>query len=121
VTDPLFFFSHLLVFGSSTLIDCLDSFFRVIPFNFQSTETHQHFISLFPRFLFIHLDHDVGNRDHIEKDCRTIAFPIILDMTQYAFGPPAPAHYQLVSVTANLGDPRDYQDHYIRSLRAFGR
>jgi hypothetical protein len=103
------------------LIDCVDSFFGIIPFDSQSTETQQHLISFFSKFLFILFGRDVWNRDHIENDCRSIAFPVILDMTQYAFHLPAPSHYQLVSVIARLGDPRDYQGHYINFLRVFGQ
>jgi hypothetical protein len=42
-------------------------------------------------------------------------------MTQYNFGPWTRSHYQLVSVTAHLGDPRDYQGHYITFLSVFGQ
>jgi ubiquitin C-terminal hydrolase len=121
VTNPPSFLLHRPVFGSSTLIDCLDSFFGIILLNSQSTETQQHFISFFPRFLFIHLGRDVWNRDHIEKDCRTIAFPVILDMTHYAFRSPTPSHYQLVSVITHLGEPGDYQGQSITFLRVFGK
>jgi hypothetical protein len=113
------FFLHLPVFGLSPLIDFLDSFFGVIPLDCQSTETQQHFISFFSRLLFIHLRRNVWNGDHIEKDCCTIAFPVVLDMTHYAFSSPAPSHYQRVSVIAHLGDPREYQGHYITFLRVF--
>jgi hypothetical protein len=111
---------HFPVFGSSTWNDCLDSFFGIIPLNSQSIETQQHFITLFPRFLFRHVGCDAGNHDHIEKDCRAIAFPVILDMTQNTFGPRAHSHYQFVSVIAHLGDPQDYQCHYITFLKVFG-
>jgi hypothetical protein len=121
VTNPPSFLLRLPVFGSSTLIDCPDSFFGIIPLNSQSTERQQHFISFFPRVLFIHLGRNVWNRDHIEKDCRIIAFPVILDMTHYAFRSPGASHYQLVSVIAQLGDPRDYQGHYRTFLRVFGK
>jgi hypothetical protein len=121
VTNPLSFLLYLPLFGSSTLIDCLDSFLPMIPLNSQSTETQQHLISFALKFLFIHLGRDVWNRDDIEKDCRAIAFPVILDMTHYAFRSPAPSHYQLVSVIAQLGDPRDYQGHYITFLMVFGQ
>jgi hypothetical protein len=121
VTNPPSFLLHLPVFGSSTLIDCLDSFFGNFPLNSQSTETQQHFISFFPRFLSIHLSCDVWNRDHIGKDCCTGTFLVILAMTQYAFGPPARSHGQMVSVIAHLGDPRGYQGHYITFLRVFGQ
>jgi hypothetical protein len=76
---------HLPVFGSSTLNDCLDPFCGIIPLNSQSTETQQHFIGFFPKFLFIHLGRDVWNREHIGKDCCPMAFPIMLDMTQMLF------------------------------------
>jgi hypothetical protein len=59
VTNPPSFLLHLPVFGSSTLIDCLDSFFGIIPLNSQSAETQQHFISFFPRFLLTHFSRDV--------------------------------------------------------------
>jgi hypothetical protein len=119
VSDPPYFFLQLPAFGLSTLNDWLDSFFGIIPLNSQSTETQQHFISFFPIFLFIHLGRDVWNPDHIEKDCCTITFPVTLDMTQYAFALPARFHYQLVSVIAHMGNPRDYQGHYITFIRVF--
>jgi hypothetical protein len=119
--QPISFLLHLPVFGSSTLNDRLDSFFDIIPLNSQSTETQHPFVSFFPRFLFIHFGCDVGNRDHIEKDCRTIAFSVILDMTQYDFGLSAPFHYLLVSGITHTGDSRDYQVHYGPFLSAFGQ
>jgi ubiquitin C-terminal hydrolase len=121
VTNPPFFLLHLPVFGSSTLIDCLNSFCGIIPLNSQSTDTQQHFISFFPGFLFIHLGRDVWNHNHIEKDCRAIAFPVTLDMTHDGFRSSAPSHYQLVSVIAHMDDLRGYQGRYITFLRVFGK
>jgi hypothetical protein len=121
VAYPPSLFLHLPVFGSSTLNDCLDSFFGIIALNSQTAETQHRFISVFSKIIFIDLGHNVWNRDHIEKDSRTIAFPITVDMAQYGFGLPARSHYQLVSVIAHLGNPRDYQGHYIPFLRAFGQ
>jgi hypothetical protein len=112
---------HLPVFSSSTLNNCLDSFFCIIPLNSELAETQQHFIIFFPWVLFIHPGRDVWNRDHIEKYFRTIAFPVTLDMTQYAFCLLTRSHSHLVSVITHLGDPRDYQSDSITSLRVFGQ
>jgi hypothetical protein len=51
----LWFFLRLLVLGSSTLIQCLDSFFARISLQAEVLKTQQHFISSFPMFLFLNL------------------------------------------------------------------
>jgi hypothetical protein len=53
VIGPPEFFLHLPVSNSSTLIDCLDSFFALIPYPGQEYDTQQYSISFFPRFLFL--------------------------------------------------------------------
>jgi hypothetical protein len=63
----------------------------------------------------------VWNREHIEKDCRPIAFPLILDMTQYAFDPSIHYLYQLAAVISHIGDPQEDTGHYITFLYIFGK
>jgi hypothetical protein len=82
VTHTQEFFLRFPAVDSSTLIDCLNSFFAAIPYPSQEYETRQYSISFFPRFLFINLGGDVWNGMHMEKDCRRIDFPVILELTR---------------------------------------
>lgn len=118
---PLTFLLELRVFGSRTLIECLDSNFGEIELDSEPPQTQRHFISVFPKFLFIHLGREVWNHDSIEKDCRSIAFPMMLDMAPYAFHRNAPAQYQLGGIIAHIGLPQDNTGHYKTFLRIYGQ
>jgi hypothetical protein len=55
------------------------------------------------------------------KDCRRIAFPIILDMTPYAVQTENHYPYQLAAVISDLGNPEKDQNHYMTLLRIFSQ
>jgi hypothetical protein len=57
VPDWSLFFLHLPVSRSSTLMEWLNSYFRVIQLDAEPLETQQIFIRSFPRFLFLSFDH----------------------------------------------------------------
>jgi ubiquitin C-terminal hydrolase len=116
LTEPPCFFLDLPVIGSATLSQCLDAFFRVIPLD-EDGNTRQDFICSFPRFLLIHLGRDVWNQGHYEKDCRRIAFPVLLDLTSYAVDRRASYRYRLGGVISHLGLPQEHSGHYITFLR----
>jgi ubiquitin C-terminal hydrolase len=63
----------------------------------------------------------VWNREHIEKDCRPIVFPLILDMTQYSFDPFIHYLYQLAAVISHIDDPQEEIGHYITFLYIFDK
>jgi hypothetical protein len=71
----------LPVFGSSTLIEYPGSFFSIIQFDSESPK-HQ-LKSSVPGLLFVNLDGDVWNRDHIKKTAVLLPFPFF-DMAQSA-------------------------------------
>jgi hypothetical protein len=52
VSNRPLFFLHLLVSGSSTLMECLNSYFRIIQLDAESPQTQQIFIRSVPRFFF---------------------------------------------------------------------
>jgi hypothetical protein len=90
--NPPAFLLRIRVFGSATLVECLNSFFDVIfdDSGWHEIDTYtypyQQFISSSPRFLFINLGRDMWNIDLFQKDCRHISFQILLDVTVYALG-----------------------------------
>jgi hypothetical protein len=112
-TDPPAFLLRLSVFGASTLIQSLYSFFGITLLDFESPQTQQQFISSLPRFLFIYLGRDVWNFDHIEKDCRSIAAPVMLDMTPSGFQQGTRYQYQLAAVISHLGVPEEWLCRFI--------
>jgi uncharacterized UBP type Zn finger protein len=112
---------RLTVLGSSTLEECLGSFFRPIPLDSEWPAIQQHFVHSLPRFLFINLLRHVWNQDHLEKDCRRIAFPLQLDMAPYALERPNRCQYQLGAVISHLGLPEESAGHYITFLMVFGQ
>jgi hypothetical protein len=67
------------------LIECLNSYFGVIQLDAEPPQTQQNFIRSFPRFFFLTLDRDAWANDQMAKDCRRVTFPVMLDMTPYAF------------------------------------
>jgi hypothetical protein len=73
------------------LVECLDSFFDVIPDYCQWPETdtcmytHQKFIFSFPTFGFVNLGRAVSIIDQFQREYCRISFPILLDMTRYAW------------------------------------
>jgi hypothetical protein len=70
---PLFFL-HLPVSGSSILVECLNSYFRIIQFDAESPQTRQFSIRSFPRFFLLSLRRCVWGNDHMGKDCHRVAF-----------------------------------------------
>jgi hypothetical protein len=84
VPDLPLFFSRLPVSGSSTLMECLNCYFRIIQLDAEPTQTQQIFICSFPRFFFLSLGRYVWGNNHMAKDCRPVALPIMFDMTPYA-------------------------------------
>ena len=121
VTHTQEFFLRLPVAYSSTLIDCLNLFFAAIPYPGQEYETRQYSISFFPRFLFINLGRDMWNGMHMEKDCRRIDFPVILDLARYAFRQGICPRYQLGAVISHLGHPPQDVGHYMAFLKISGQ
>jgi hypothetical protein len=107
------------VFGRPTLIQCLDSFFATLALHSQSPQIRQHFIRFFPRFLFIQLGREGRNRDHIEKDRRRIAFPVILDMIQYDFERRVRYQCPLATIISPLGDSDEHMGHCVAILSVF--
>jgi uncharacterized UBP type Zn finger protein len=111
----------LPISGCSNLIQCLDSYFATVTNELDSSETVHRYIRSFPKFFFIRLIREAWNIDHIEKDCRSIAFPLKLNMDPYTEWNGSQTHFQLVAVIAHLGDPDPNRGHYITFLRIFGQ
>jgi hypothetical protein len=105
VPDRPLFFLHLPVSGSSTLMECLNSYFMIIQLDAQRPQTQQIFIQSFPRFFFLSLGRYVWENDHMVKDCCRVAFPVMLDMTPYAVQTENRSLYQLAAVISQLGNP----------------
>jgi uncharacterized UBP type Zn finger protein len=55
------------------------------------------------------------------KDCRRVAFPVMLDMTLYAVQTENRYPYQLGAVISHLEDPEKDQGHYLTFLRIFSQ
>jgi hypothetical protein len=55
------------------------------------------------------------------KDCRRVAFPVILDMTPYAVQTENRYPYQLAAVISHLANPQKDQSYYMTFLRLFGQ
>jgi hypothetical protein len=110
-SSPLWFLLRLSVPGSSTLIQCLDSFFAPISLQATVLKTQQHFIGLFPMFLFLNLGREECQFGHMEKDFRPIRFPAMLDMTPSAFQPRFPCKYPLGVAISHMGDLGESQGH----------
>jgi hypothetical protein len=87
----------------------------------QCLQKRQQFICSFPWFFFIRPGGEVWNRDHIQKDCRLIAFPVSVGMIQCAFHPGTSYQYQIVAVISHLGLPDQGLGHYIAVLNLFGQ
>jgi ubiquitin C-terminal hydrolase len=117
VTQTQEFFFRLPIADSSTLIDCLNSFFAAIPYSSQEYETRQYSISFFPRFLFINLGRDMWNGMNMEKDCRRIDCPAILDLSRSAFHEGICPRYQLATVISHLGRPPQDVGHCMAFLK----
>jgi hypothetical protein len=117
---PLFFL-HIPVSGSSTLMECLNSYFRIIQLDAEPRQTQQIFIRSFSRFFFLSLGRYAWGNDHMAKDCRRAAFPVILDMTPYAVQTENRCPYQLAPVISHLGNLEKDQGHYMKFLRIFGQ
>jgi hypothetical protein len=74
VSDRPLFFLHLLVSGASTLMECLNSYFRMIQLDAERLQTQQIFIRPFPRFFFLSLGRYAWGNDHMAKDSRRSCF-----------------------------------------------
>jgi uncharacterized UBP type Zn finger protein len=111
----------LSVLGSSTSIQCLDSFFASISLQAEVLKTQQHFIGSFPMFLFLNLGREEWQFVHMEKDFRPITFRVMLDMTPCAFQRRSPCKYQLAAVISHMGDLGESQGHYITFIKVFAR
>jgi uncharacterized UBP type Zn finger protein len=55
------------------------------------------------------------------KDCRRIAFAVMLDMPPYAVQTENCYPYQLSAVIPHLGNPEKDQGHYMTFLRILGQ
>jgi ubiquitin C-terminal hydrolase len=84
-------------------------------------KTQQHFIGSFPMFLFLNLAREEWQFGHMEKDFPPITFPVMLDMTPYAFQRRSLCNYQLAAVISHMGDLGESQGHYITFIKVFGR
>jgi hypothetical protein len=105
VPDRQSFFLNLPVSGFSTLMECLNSDFRIIQFDAESPQRQQIFIRSFPGFFFQSLGRYAWGNEHMIKVCRRVAFPAMLDMTQYAVQTENCHPYQLAAVISHLGNP----------------
>jgi hypothetical protein len=81
VPDRSLFSLHLPVFGSSALMECLNSYFRIIQLDAEPPQTQGMFIRSFPWFFFSSLGRYLWGNDHMAKDCHRVAFPVMLEMT----------------------------------------
>jgi hypothetical protein len=98
------------------LIDYLSSFFAAISYPGQEWKTRQSSISFFPRLLFMHLGRDMWKEKHMKKDYLHVAFPVILDLTQYTFGRGICPQYQLGPVISHLSHPSQDREHFVAFL-----
>jgi hypothetical protein len=121
VPDRPLFFLHLLVSGSSILMECLNSYFGVIQLNAEPPQTQQIFIRSFPRFFFLSLGRYVWGNGHVVKNYGRVAIPVMLNMTPYTVQTENRDPYQLVAVISHLGNPETDQGHYMTFLRIFGQ
>jgi hypothetical protein len=55
------------------------------------------------------------------KDCRSVIFPVILDMIPYVVQTESHYRYQLVALISHLGHPGKDQGYYMTFLRTFGQ
>jgi hypothetical protein len=76
-------------------MECLDSYFRILRLDAEPPQTQQIVIRSFPRFFFLSLGRYVWGNNHMAKDCRRVAFPVMFDMTPYAVQTENRYHYQL--------------------------
>jgi uncharacterized UBP type Zn finger protein len=121
VPDCPLFFLQLPVSGSSTLMECLNSYFRIIQLDAEPPQTQQLFIRSLPRFFCLGTDRYVWGNDHMVKDYCRAAFPVILDMTPYAVQTENRYPYQLAAIISHLGNHEKDQSHYMTFLRIFGQ
>jgi hypothetical protein len=117
-TDASRFLLHLPVFGSSSMIRCLDSFFAMIPLQSKRPKSREHFITFVSRFLFSHLS-PISGTVAISKNCCTISFRVILDTTQYVLSWGTRYHYQVAADIAPLNDLLEHRGHSVTIIRTF--
>jgi hypothetical protein len=103
------------------VIKCLNSYFRIIQLDAEPPQTEQNFIRSFLGFFFFSFDRYISGNDHMAKDCRRVAFPVMLDLTPYAVQTENRYPYQLTAVIFHLGNPEKDQGPYITLLRIFGQ
>jgi hypothetical protein len=102
-------------------MECLNPYFRIIQLDAESPQTQQIFSRSFPRFFFFSFRRYIWRNDHMAKDCRRVAFPVMLDITPYAVQTENRYPHQLAAVISHLGNPEKDQGHYMTFLRIFGQ
>jgi hypothetical protein len=93
-------------------MECLNSYIRIIQLDAEPLQAQQLFNRSFPRFFFLSVVRYAWGNDHMAKDCRRVAFPVMLDMTPYAFQTENRYPYQLAAFISHLGNPEKRQNHY---------
>jgi hypothetical protein len=98
VPDRPLFSLPFPVSGPSTLTECLNPYFRIIQLDAKPPQTQQIFNRLFSRFFFFSLGRYIWGNDHMAKDCRRVALPVMPGMiswhvTSHAFT--SPCHMNL--------------------------
>jgi hypothetical protein len=102
-------------------MECLNFYFRISQVDTEPPQTQQIFICSFPRFFFLSFGRYVWGNDHMAKDCRRVAFPVMLDMTTHAVQTENCNSDQLAAVISHLGNPEKEHGHYMTFLRIFGQ
>jgi hypothetical protein len=92
--------------GSSALIECLNSHFRLIQLDAQPPQTKSNFIRSFPGFFFLSFGRNIWTNDHMVKDCGRVTFPVMLDMTSCALQTENRYSDQLAAVISHPAIPR---------------
>jgi hypothetical protein len=122
-SDRRLFFWHLPVSGSSTWIDCLNHYLRVIQLDSEPPQTQQNFICSFPRFFFLSLGRHVWTNDYMAQDRSRATFPVILDIAPYPFLIKECSPYQLATgidlSTIPLSHVTDFFHYEITFFRHF--
>jgi hypothetical protein len=83
VSDRYSFFWHLPASGSSTWIECLNSYLWIIQLDAEPAQTQQNFIRSFPRFFVLSLGRHIWTNDHMANDCSRFTFLVMLDIASY--------------------------------------
>jgi hypothetical protein len=102
-------------------MECLNSYFIIIQLDTEPSQKQQIFIRSFLRFFFFILGRYVWRNDHMAKDCRRVAFPVMLDMTPSAVQTESRYPYQFAAVIPHWGNPEKDQGRCMTLLRIFGQ